>query len=163
MSILIYLDIIFDNDTLKSSSKDFVSSMKSSLINYCQYSTIGIHSKGVLLYNNNTHMRFQLTDSFSSPTCERFMEPILYTLDGIPQINSLVNDISVLHGLLNIVLNYKQVKNIELRFSFGEVNEDEYRTFEIMLCEFKKIVLEQYLNLYNDILIPTIKLIINKV
>ena len=86
------------------------------------------------------------------------MEPVIYS-HGVPQIENLLNDLDKLYGLINLIMNFKFVDKVELRFSYAEVDECEYSVCETSVEQMKDIILEQYL---STIGFPVINVVIEK-
>ena len=101
---------------------------------------------------------FRISDSFLIEYCESFMEPVIYS-HGVPQIENLLNDLDKLYGLINLIMNFKFVDKVELRFSYAEVDECEYSVCETSVEQMKDIILEQYL---STIGFPVINVVIEK-
>ena len=87
------------------------------------------------------------------------MEPIIYTLNGKPIIGRLSKDLDVLEELINMIFCYDLIDHIELRFSFVEVDEREYKEHITNINMMKSVILSEYL---KSAQMPVIKVIIYK-
>ena len=155
MSNFIYCNII-----CKPANKDYVLLVRSSIVKYCINNGIGVHfeRKNVDKCEFN-RIKFQLSDDFDIYYCERFMEPIIYTLNGKPIIGRLSKDLDVLEELINMIFCYDLIDHIELRFSFVEVDEREYKEHITNINMMKSVILSEYL---KSAQMPVIKVIIYK-
>ena len=154
MSTLIFGNIIYD-----TYNKEIDTEIKCNMVQYCKDAKCGIHFLDERLFESNgkNHMPFQLSDDFNMETCDLFFEQLIYTTDGKPLTDALLRDIDVLYGLLKVAFEFNVVKQIELRFSFGEVNEEEYDVIHIQLELLNQTLFHKYT---NTIGIPIVKLII---
>ena len=139
-------------------SKDDVILICSSIRAYCKKHNIGVHFE-----NNNAetckNILFQLSDNFHVLHCEQFMEPIIFTYEGIPIVDSIIRDLDTLEGLIKGIFHYNLVNEIELRFSYIEVDECEYEKIETDICKMKSVIFSQYL---KSTQFPVIKVTIKK-
>jgi len=153
-------NFIYCNILCKSASKDDVLLIRSSIEKYCINNGIGVHFERKILETCDINsIKFQLSDDFDICYCERFMEPIIYTLNGKPIIDRINNDLDILEGLINTILCYDLVNHIELRFSFVEVDECEYEEYITNINMMRSVILLEYL---KSVQMPVIKVIIYK-
>lgn len=150
--------LIYGNLCCKNSYNIIDSHIDYSLTNFCINNEFGIHFLDSSLdkKTDEINILFQLTDNFLSCNCENFFEPIIYSLDGRPQIDNLSKDIEKLYGLIETAFSFGFVQRVELKFSFGEVEDFEYEVCNILLQDIRSILLQKYL-MYTH---PIIKLII---
>ena len=148
--------MILGNIRCSFMSKDDEILICSSILTYCKKHNIGVHFE-----NNNAEackdIVFQLSDNFHILHCEQFLEPIIFTFEGIPIVDSINKDLNTLEGLIKDVFLFNTVKEIELRFSYVEVDECEYEKMETDIYNMKSVILSQYL---KSIQFPVIKIII---
>ena len=89
--------------------------------------------------------------------CDFFMEPIIYSSEGVPLCDNLLKDIDKIYDLLQLIFSFDFAQKVELRFSFVEVDEDEFQVCHIRLREMKEVLLQKYLE-NSDI--PVVKMVI---
>lgn len=153
-------NFIYGNIFCDSLSKDDIVLICSSIKNYCINHDIGVHfEKTMLVTFDINSIRFQLSDDFDVLYCEHFMEPIIYTLNGKPIIDPINKNLDVLEGLIKGILCYDSVNKVELKFSYIEVDECEYKEYETNINMMKSVILLEYL---KSVQMPVIKIIINK-
>ncbi|MBQ7335997.1 MAG: hypothetical protein IJW92_05955 [Clostridia bacterium] len=103
---------------------------------------------------------FELADSFVAHCCENFMDIVLYTVDGHPILDPIHKDLGKLKGLVQKIFDFKSVEMVELRFSFGEVIEEDYEICKTNLDGMTNVILSKYLEEATQV--PTIKVMIEK-
>ena len=131
-----------------------------SLMSYCKSNGFAIHFRDNSSFDDSVgDIIFQLADNFEVNYCESFLEPIIYTLEGNPLLEKTLDDLNKLYGLIHHILSCCFVEKVELRFSYIEVDEDEYDSYEINLENMRDLILEKY---KSSTTIPVIKLIIVK-
>ena len=151
-------NFILGNICCKLMSKDDAKSICSSIKAYCENHNIGVH-----FGNDNAekckNITFQLSDNFCMLHCEQFMEPIIFTFDGRPLVESIIRDLDTLEGLIKDIFRYNLVNRIELRFSYVEVEECEYEEYETNICKMKSVIFSKFM---ENTQVPVIKVIIKK-
>ena len=155
MSNFIYGRIV---TTDKSIAVD--STLYYTMTNYCLLNEFGLHFIDTLPTKNTVKdLNFQLSDNSAVSYCEFFMEPIIYTLEGKPLTQKINNDISKIQGLICKIFEYPFIKKIELRFSYIEVDEEEYEVYQTSIYEMKKLIFEKFLSANG---FPVMNIIITK-
>ena len=71
--------------------------------------------------------------------------------------DNLLKDIDKIYDLLQLIFSFDFAQKVELRFSFVEVDEDEFQVCHIRLREMKEVLLQKYLE-NSDI--PVVKMVI---
>lgn len=135
------------------------STIKNELIMYCKSNEFSIQFSEVVIKKEETIIKFQLSDNDSIKYCENFMEPIFYDTEGKPVLEGLLKDIEKLKGMVRNIFSFESVKRLELRFSFVEVDEEEYTIHKTSINDMERIILNQYLHSIN---VPTIEILIGK-
>ena len=155
MSNFVYGRVVVNDVTKLINSKiDF------SIVNFCISNNFALHFIDSLpTKNTKGDINFQISDNFFVKYCEYFMEPVVYTLDGKPIIENLINDLNKLQGLIQIIFKFEFVEKIELRFSYVEVDEDDYEICKTCIEEMKSLILEKFLSNTN---FPVINIVLNK-
>lgn len=154
MSNLIYGNIIGEFNQATNAQ------IKSLMTNFCIDNSLGIHFLPLFLSPNNTkYIGFQISDDFDVCYCERFMPPIIYTYDGTPMLDTFYKDLDKLKELICKIFSFNFIEKIELKFSYIEVDEEEYEICSTNIDEVERIILSKYL---SSISVPVIKVIINK-
>ncbi len=87
------------------------------------------------------------------------MPPIIYTYDGTPMLDTFYKDLDKLKELICKIFSFNFIEKIELKFSYIEVDEEEYEICSTNIDEVERIILSKYL---SSISVPVIKVIINK-
>lgn len=154
-------NFIYGNVVCSQVSNIIPSKIDFLMTRFCIDNHFGIHFLESIppVEANLSSFYFQLSDNFMVHYCEYFLEPIIYTLDGAPQLSSLCNDSDKLYNLIEIILQFDFVETIELRISNVEVDECEYETVDINLDELKSTIIAKYLQTTS---IPTLKLLIRR-
>lgn len=124
---------------------------------YCSEHQIFSHFQDVFEDDENSIVCY-LSDDFDMQYSDHFMEPIIYTMEGIPFYEKIINDLDILQGLIKKVFEFNVVSKIELRLSFVEVDEFEYRVYETGINQMKHIIMSEYLTSSQ---VPVIKLVIH--
>ena len=147
--------------------RQHVIAVRNQLQIYCCKQGFGIHflSHEIFPVQNDSEksegkIRFQLSDSFIAPNCEDFMDLVYYTKQGVPLIEPLKRDLEKLQGIVDIIFSFDFVNHLELRFSFVEVNEDEYEICRVSQSGLKKEVYERYIESKGNI--PVVNFIITR-
>ena len=147
--------IINDNCSL-------VSKINSEMVEFSIRNNFALHYIDTLPSKNTVgDINFIISDNFFVKYCECFLEPIIYTLDGVPIVEHLCKDLNKLQELVNIIFKYDFVENVELRFSYVEVNEEDYEVCETNVGEMKNIILEKFLS-ESDSGFPVLNIVINR-
>lgn len=129
-----------------------------SITKYCVDHGFAVHfTDGTIINRSVNEITFQLSDNFLMYHCDRFLEPVVYTLDGKPRINSTVEDLKKVQGLVKTILENKYVEMIELRFSCAEVDEFEYDVCKTSCNDMVEAILSKYL---SETDFPVIKVMI---
>lgn len=128
---------------------------------YCINNNFAIHFWGDSSKTKDIgeNIYFSISDNFTIKYCEDFLKPIIYTLNGEPLLDNFLIDIAKLEGLLNLILSFEFVEKVELRFSYVEVDENEYEVCKIHLKDLKKSMLQKYLMATH---FPVVKFIIEQ-
>ena len=155
MSNFIFGRILCNDKTKIASSKiDF------SMIELCVNNDFAVHFISTLpTKDTRADINFQLSDNFLINYCERFMEPVIYTQEGDPLLDNIYKDLNKLQTLILKIFEFDFVETIELRFSYIEVDENEYEICETSVDRMKDVILEKYL---SDIGFPVVNIVINK-
>ena len=142
MSNFVYGRIVV-NDVAKliDSKIDF------SMVEFCIHNNFALHFVDVLSTKNNIgDITFRISDNFLVNYCEYFLEPIIYTLDGKPITENLCMDIKKMQGLIRRIFKFEFVEKIELRFSYVEVDEDDYEVCHASIDEIDRVILSKFLS-----------------
>ena len=141
MSNFVYGKIFVDDDSVSliDSKIDF------SMMKFSTQNNFALHFITPLA-NDKKDIFFCISDNYFVNYCEYFLEPIIYTLDGIPLTDALCKDLDKLHGLIERIFEFEFVEKVELRFSYVEVEEDDYEICKTSLSEMKNVVLKKYLS-----------------
>ena len=95
--------------------------------------------------NTAKDVNFRISDNFMVKYCESFMEPIIYSADGKPLTKNIWEDLNKLQCLIREILKYDFVQKVELRFSYIEVDEEEYEILQSSVEEMKDLILNKYI------------------
>lgn len=146
---------IFINDT----TEWFESKIDFSIVEFCLQNNFAIQFYDDPKYYNKPirSLLFRISDNFFVDYCEYFLEPIIYTNDGTPILESIKEDLDKLQNLIGKIFEFDFVEKVELRFSYGEAEECDYETVKASTSQVKKVILKEYL---SDYYFPTIKVII---
>lgn len=133
--------------------------MKNKLVQCCKDNDFSIHFLEESVEKSEHIISFLLSDSCLINYCENFMAPIIYSIEGEPLLEGLLRDIDKLQKMIINIFSFKCVKMVELKFSFIEVDEDEYEICRTNVNNVKRTILNQYLCNLN---MPVIKVLIER-
>ena len=85
-------------------------------------------------------INFRISDNSHVQYCEYFLEPPIFTVDGFPIIEEFDSDLSKLQELIRGIFTFNFTQKIELRFSFVEVDEEEYEIYETDIENMKDVI-----------------------
>ena len=153
-------NFIYGKLTTNDITQLFNSKIDFFMIEYAVQNNFAVHFSNISVHKKNSgNMFFAISDNFFVNYCEYFLEPIIYTADGTPLLENLCKDLEKLYGLIKKMFEFGFVKEIELKFSYVEVDEDEYDTCMTSIENFKDTIIQKY---KSTIGFPVIRVIVKK-
>lgn len=153
-------NFIYGRIVVNSTVNSLKTNIDFEIIEYCAKNGFAVHFIETLPTKNTCKdINFCISDNFFVKYCNDFMQPIIYTLSGEPLTKNINDDISKLHGMIQIILGFEFVNCVELRFSYVEVDEDEYEVCVTSVANMHDLIIKKFL---SNMDFPVIKVIIKR-